>query len=119
MTLIACLHPHQCRTLIADCLISAPSAPEKDLVLPMRTYLPPASNGGIHLQPHSLRRKVIEINSNVVALWAGNYQQARILATRVFASFRDKAITNSDMKSFLDAYYQKPVPNFLRNHSFR
>jgi hypothetical protein len=75
MTLIACLHPRQCRTLIADSLITSPNAPDDGMALPMRTYIPTE----MAAKPVGLCRKVIEINPNLVALWAGDYNEACLL----------------------------------------
>ena len=86
MTLIACLHPRQCRTLIADALITSTNAPVDEIVLPMRSYIPPNQIGDMRLC-----RKVIQINSNLVALWAGDYDEAYHFAERAMKWFRGDA----------------------------
>jgi hypothetical protein len=112
MTLIACLHPHQCRTLIADSLITSPNAPDDDMALPMRTYIPPDQIRQMAAKPVGLCRKVIEINSNLVALWAGNYHEACLFARRAMTWFRGEINSNDDLLAFLDAHYRQRVPNF-------
>jgi hypothetical protein len=85
-TLIACLHPRQCRTLITDALITSTNAPVDEIVLPMRSYIPPNQIGDMRLC-----RKVIQINSNLVALWAGDYDEAYHFAERAMKWFRGDA----------------------------
>ena len=88
MTLIACLHPNQSRTLFADILIST-TANGGDLVLPSRAYV--SLDRTISMRPDALRRKVIEIAPELVILWAGEYCEAHQLAVRATEWFGDCA----------------------------
>lgn len=112
MTLIACLHPYQCRTLISDTLVTSPNTPDNDVELPLRTYIPPERMRGLGGQPVELRRKVIEISRSLVELWAGDCNEAYLFADRAKSWFREESHSEDDLVQFLDAHYSKPVENF-------
>jgi hypothetical protein len=112
MTLIACLHPHQCRTLIADALITSPKSPRDELVFPTKAYISPHKIQNMELKPVALRRKVIEINPNLIALWAGDLEHARRFADRAAAYFDGEVVEEDNVKSFLRDHYSQHVPNF-------
>jgi hypothetical protein len=80
-------------------LITSPNAPVDEIVLPMRTYIPPDQVGDMRLC-----RKVIQINSNLVALWAGDYNQAYHFAERAMKWFSGDANSKDHLLGFLDAY---------------
>ena len=110
MTLIACLHPHQFRTLIADVLISSEAI--SDMAVPTRAYIAPEELRRMHLKPTTLRRKVIEISPELVALWSGDYFKARVFAQRATDWFRDAPVNEEALVGFLEAHYRQPVSNF-------
>jgi hypothetical protein len=112
MTLIACLHPRDCRTLLADVLVSSPDLPQGNVTLPTRAYIAPDRLRAMSLRPAALRRKVIEINKELAALWSGDYNAACTFAKRAQGWFHDFPTTDEGLKSFLDTYYRIPVPNF-------
>jgi hypothetical protein len=112
MTLIACLHPHQCRTLIADTLITSPKSPRDDLVFPTRVYIPPQQIQEMRSKPVALRRKIVEISPNLVALWAGDPEEARRFADRAAACFEGKVVEEDSLEKFLSDNYSQHVPNF-------
>src|ERR1700731_3916706 len=109
MTLIACLHPRQCRTLIADTLMISPNAPVDEIALPMRTYIPPDQVGDMRLC-----RKVIQINSNLVALWAGDYNQAYLFAERAMKWFSGDANSKDHLLGFQTRSDLRPTPWLTR-----
>jgi hypothetical protein len=82
MTLIACLHPRQCRTLFADVLISSKEESNQDFTLPTRAYIDPDWFNRLSAKPFAYRRKVIEITPQLVILWSGDYPSAQQLAMR-------------------------------------
>ena len=111
VTLIACLHPNQCRTLLADTLIVSPKPPKDDnFVLPTRIYIPQIRE--MQFKPVALRRKIVEINSNLVALWSGDYNEAYRFAERAATWFEGRAVEENDLKEFLSAHYRLHVPDF-------
>lgn len=112
MTLIALLTPRQGKTLIADALISRPDPPLDDFVFPTRIYIPPGQIRGMPLKPGALRRKVIEISSNLVALWAGDYNEAQRFAERAAEWLNGGTIGESDIVAFLEEFYRQRIPNF-------
>ena len=61
MTLIACFHPRQCRTLLSDILISTTET-NHEVVLPTRAYIAPQRLQSISLKPHTFRRNDAGIN---------------------------------------------------------
>jgi hypothetical protein len=65
MTLIACLHPKNGRSLLADSLISSADSRD-DLTVPTRVYIPLERLREMPLRPIGLRRKVIEIRPDLV-----------------------------------------------------
>jgi hypothetical protein len=110
VTLIACLHPSQCRTLIADTLITSPKPPNDDFVFPTRIYIPQIRE--MQSKPVALRRKIVEINSNLVALWAGDYNEACCFAERAAEWFDGRVAEKDDLEEFLSAHYRLHAPNF-------
>lgn len=108
MTLIACLHPRQCRTLFADVLITSREASDQDLALLTRAYIPP----NLSAKPVAYCRKVVEITPQLVILWSGPYPCARQLATRARNWFTTPNPSEDDVRGLLDAHYQGPIPNF-------
>ncbi len=112
MTLIACFHPRQCRTLLADVLISSEAANADEIELPTRPYIAPERLQSIRFKPVAIRRKVIEITPELVILWAGDYNVACALATRAKDWFTASNITDEDTHQFLDTFYREPIQNF-------
>ncbi len=112
MILIACLHPRGCRTLIADTLITSPKPPRDGLVFPTRIYVPPHAVQNTQFRPTALRRKVIEISPNLVALWAGSSEEVRRFADRVAACFAGRDVGEDDLERFLSDDYSEHIPNF-------
>jgi hypothetical protein len=114
MTLIACFHPRGCRTLLADVLVSSPAkgSHQSDMVLPTRVYLGSNELNARQLEPAALRRKVIQINPGLVALWAGSYSEAELLARRSYDWFRERRTTEAELVIFLKKYYRDHIPNF-------
>jgi hypothetical protein len=106
MTLICCFHTRQCRTLLADILISSKIASDGDLVLPTRAYIPPDRLHSMSWKPAAFRRKVIEVSPELVILWAGQYGKARELARRAEEWFRPDSQSHEDMRQFLHAHYR-------------
>ena len=111
MTLIACFHPHQCRTLIADVLISSPVV-AADVALPTRAYIAPDEFRRMDLKPAEFRRKVIQISSDLVALWSGDYPAAKSFAERARDWFRDLPVNEEMLVKFCDAHYRQPATDF-------
>jgi len=112
MTLIACLHPCQCRTVVADVLVSSKLPPITDLVLPLRAYIPPERIRMMPRQPVALRRKIFEISNDLVALWSGALAEAFKFAERATVWFQGAAVTEESIVGFLDTFYREPVPDF-------
>ena len=112
MTLIACLHPRQSRTLLADILISSRIDDVEDTILPTRAYIPPERLHGMPLKPGAFRRKVIEVTPELMILWAGEYGEACQLARRAIEWFRAETPTHENVQQFLDAHYREVIPNF-------
>jgi hypothetical protein len=114
MTLIACLHPRQSRTLLADVLISSriDDVEDTDTSLPTRAYIPPERLHGMQLKPAAFRRKVIEITPELMILWAGEYGEACQLARCAIEWFRAETPTHNNVQQFLDAHYREVIPNF-------
>lgn len=111
MTLIACLHPHECRTLLADVLLSSASASAEDrFVSPTRTYISPQALRRLAQKPTALRRKVIEITPELFALWAGSYEEARIFAAHATDWFDQNGANEDSADAFLRTYYQEAPP---------
>ena len=110
MTLIACLHPRQCRTLFADVLISSKQASNQDFTLPTRAYIAPDWFKSLSAKPFAYRRKVIEITPQLVILWSGNYPLAHQLATRARDWFTMSSPSEDDVLGLLDAHYREPIP---------
>jgi hypothetical protein len=112
MTVIACLHPRQCRTLFADVLITTKAASDPDFTLPTRAYIAPDWLPSMPAKPHTYRRKVIEITPHLVILWSGDYSSALQLATRARDWFTTPNPTEDDVRGLLDAHYQEPISDF-------
>jgi hypothetical protein len=112
MTLIACLHPRQSRTLLADVLISSRIEDVEDTFLPSRAYIPPERLHGMPLKPTAFRRKVIEITPELMILWAGEYGEACQLARRAIEWFRAEMPTLNNVEQFLYTHYREVIPNF-------
>lgn len=112
MTLIACLHPRQCRTLFADVLISSKEASNQDFTLPTRAYIAPDWFKSLSAKPSTYRRKVIEITPQLVILWSGDYLSAHQLAARARDWFRSPNPSEDDVRGLLDAHYREAIPNF-------
>jgi hypothetical protein len=110
MTLIACLHPRQCRTLFADVLISSKQASNQDFTLPTRAYIAPDWFKSLSAKPFAYRRKVIEITPQLVILWSGDYALAQQLARRARGWFRTSSPSEDDVRGLLDAHYREPIP---------
>ena len=109
MTLIACLHPSQCRTLIADTLITSRNSPVDDFVFPTRIYIPPRKE----FKPVALLRKIVEISPTVVALWAGDLDEARRFADRAAVYFDGRTVVDEDsLEKFLSDNYSQHVSDF-------
>jgi hypothetical protein len=108
MTLIACLHPSQCRTLIADTLITSRNSPVDDFVFPTRIYIPPQ----MEFKPVALLRKIVEISPNFVALWAGDPDEARRFADRAAVCFEGRMVDEDSFEKFLSDNYSQHVANF-------
>ena len=113
-------HPAPCGCLahstlwrLADVLISSSKPFNDGLVMPTRVHVAPDRFQGMLWKPAGLRRKVIEISSDCVALWAGNFQAAYSLAERARDWFRNTPVTEEDMVAFLEAHYRRPIPNFF------
>jgi len=66
----------------------------------------------MHLKPTTLRRKVIEISPELIALWSGDYFAARVFAQRATDWFRDAPVNEEALVTFLEAHYRQPVPDF-------
>ena len=115
MTLIACLHPQGCRTLLADVLVSSPEFPSRDPILPSRRYISLEQLRAMPFRPVALRRKVIEITPSLVALWAGDYGAAKSFAERITVALADvgKAEAEQAVEAFMYAHYRDPVNNFF------
>jgi hypothetical protein len=103
MTLIACLHPRQSRTLLADILILSPDGGE--IGLPTRAYLAPERLRNMEYKPAALRRKIIEIAPDLALLWSEDYNAARVLATRAQEWLTDPNYNEEDLRRLLDTYY--------------
>jgi hypothetical protein len=112
MTLIACLHPRQCRTLLADVLISSSDLPDGDVVLPSGAYIPPEQLQAVPRRPAGFRRKVIQITPDLVAVWAGSYDHACQFARRAKTWFAGRSATEEEVISFIEAHYRERVQNF-------
>jgi len=112
MTLIACLHPRQSRTLLADVLITSKTASDEEVDLPTRLYIPPDRLRGMAFRPTTLRRKVIQVAPQLVILWAGDYNAARKLAIHAKKWFTSTSPTNADVDRFLELHYRDPIENF-------
>ena len=110
MTLIACLHPRQCRTLFADVLIGSKEASNQDFTLPTRAYIAPDWFESLSAKPFTYRRKVIEITPQLVILWSGDYLLARQLAMRARDWFTTSSPSEDDVRGLWDKYYGKPIP---------
>ena len=109
MTLIACLHPSQCRTLIADTLITSRNSPVDDFVFPTRIYIPPRKE----FKPVALLRKIVEISPTVVALWAGDLDEARRFADRAAVYFDGRTVVDEDsLEKFLSDNYSQHGSDF-------
>jgi hypothetical protein len=112
MTLIACLHPRQCRTLFADVLISSKESSNEDFALPTRAYIAPDWFNSLSVTPCTYRRKVIEVTPQLVILWSGDYPTARQLATRARDWFTMSSPSEDDVLGLLYAHYREPIPKF-------
>jgi hypothetical protein len=110
MTLIACLHPCQCRTLFADVLISSEEASNQEFALPTRAYIAPDWFKSLSAKPCTYRRKVIEVTPQLVILWSGDYSAAHQLATRARDWFTMSSPSEDDVLGLLDAHYREPIP---------
>jgi hypothetical protein len=110
MTLIACLHPRQCRVLFADVLISSKEASNQDFTLPTRAYIAPDWFQSLSAKPFIYRRKVIEITPQLVILWSGDYPLAHQLAMRARDWFTMSSPSEDDVRGLLDAHYREPIP---------
>jgi hypothetical protein len=110
MTLIACLHPRQCRTLFADVLISSKEASNREFTLPTRAYIAPDWFKSLSAKPFTYRRKVIEITSQLLILWSGDYVLARQLAMRARDWFTMSSPSEDDVRGLLDEHYREPIP---------
>jgi len=112
MTLIACFHPNQCRTLLADILISS-SAPETpEIVFPTRVYLPSDELRRMELKPTDFRRKIIEITPQLVLLWAGDYNYAKRFALLTKSCFSRTAFDQASIFDFVKHTHDPSVSNF-------
>jgi hypothetical protein len=112
MTLIACFHPSQCRTLLADILISSNAPETPDLVLPTRAYLSPEQRRGMEFKPAAFRRKIVEITPKLVLLWAGDYNYAKKSAIRMTEKFNVIEANEETIARFVKEYLPSPVGNF-------
>ena len=112
MTLIACLHPRQCRTLLADILISSKIPNDGDFVPPTRVYIQPERLRGMSWKPAAFRRKVIEVTPELVILWAGKYDEACRLARHSKEWFRTDPPTCDSVRQLLEAHYPVSTPHF-------
>jgi hypothetical protein len=110
MTLIACLHPNRQRVLVADTLITA-STPDP-IALPLQAYIAPEQLRRSGRSPISLHRKVIEINPYLVALWAGDFEEARRFADRARSCFNSRQAELEDMERFNELWYPMQPHNF-------
>jgi hypothetical protein len=111
MTLIACFHPRQCRTLLGDILISS-KVTDRKVVLPTGATIAPQRLQSILWKPHTFCRKVIEITPEMVILWAGRYDEAYKLARRAKDWFREGRPTADDVQQLVEAHYRDKIPNF-------
>ena len=82
------------------------------MAVPTRAYIAPEELRRMHLKPTTLRRKVIEISPELIALWSGDYFAARVFAQRATDWFRDAPVNKEALVWFLEAHYRQPVPNF-------
>jgi hypothetical protein len=112
MTLIACFHPRQSRTLLADILISSDARDRRDVVLPTRAYIAPQRLQLMSWKPAGFCRKVIEVTPELVILWAGRYSEACQLAQRAKDWFRGNRATADDVQQLLHTHYREPCPDF-------
>jgi hypothetical protein len=112
MTLIACLHPRQSRTLFADILVSSRAEGAEANSFPTRAYIPPERLHAMPLKPSAFRRKVIEVTPELVIMWAGDYGQACQLGRRATEWFRAETPTQDAVGQFLDAHYREVIPDF-------
>jgi hypothetical protein len=108
MTLIACLHPKNGRALLADSLICSADSRD-DLMVPTRVYIPLQRLREMLLRPVDLRRKVIEIRPDLVALWSGKGGLAETFARRTREWFKYRPPSEDEMRLFLDAHYHDRV----------
>jgi hypothetical protein len=112
MTVIACLHPRQCRTLFADVLISSKETSGQDFTLPTRAYIALDWQRSMSAKPVAYRRKAIEITPKLVILWSGDYSSARQLATRARDWFTMPNPSEDDVRGLLGAHYREPISDF-------
>lgn len=100
MTLIACLHPRNRRTIIADALVSGMTGAVRDVTLPSRAYISPERLVRLRQKPVDLRRKAVEINSRLYLLWAGNFLAAQKVARAAIDWFGDHEASPDDVVAF-------------------
>jgi hypothetical protein len=112
MSLIACLHPTNSRTLMADILISSSDLRTDDVVLPTRSYIPPNKLHTLPLKPTTLCRKVIEIDRNWIGLWSGPYSCAHSFAMHLQNWFQDRPINHDTMSECLKNFSDQSKPTF-------
>jgi hypothetical protein len=112
MTLIACFHPRQCRTLLADILVSSTALETPEIILPTRAYLPPDQLRGMEFKPTALRRKIVEITPKLVLLWAGDYNYAKKYAIRMKHWFSQIDPNEDTISSFHRGNFDPSVDNF-------
>jgi hypothetical protein len=82
------------------------------MAVPTRAYIAPDERHRMHLKPTNLRRKVIEISPELVALWSGDYPAACAFAHRAIDRFRNAQVNEEALVRFLEDHYRQPVPNF-------
>jgi len=112
VTLIACLHPHHHRVLLADILIfsNGPAAPE--IELPTRAYVAPDQLRRMAFKPAAFRRKIVEISPSLLLLWAGDYNYATVFAKRAKAFFDGVDVNADTISNFVRTYYRTSANNF-------
>ena len=111
MTLIACFHPRQCRTILGDIFISSKDG-DPDFMLPTGADIPRQRRRTISLKPHTLCRKVIEITAELIILWSGKYDEACKLERRAKDWFREDNHTAHDLDQFVEAHYRDQIRDF-------
>jgi len=63
-------------------------------------------------KPAALCRKIIEIAPDLAILWSGDYNAARVLATRAQEWLTAPDYNKEDLRRSLDTYYRERIPEF-------